>query len=107
MGRPALGLGHWAPDTAPDAGFVDLWQGLIGSLGTLAAEYDRRWRKRRRVLDTLLVMLFVFRLVFAPRRQGYATTLAELWAQCRALEVPLPQPRPVSDACHVQGAAQA
>ena len=86
-----------APDTAPDAGFVDLWQGLIGSLGTLAAEYDRCWRKRRRVLDTLLVMLFVFRLVFAPRRQGYTTTLAELWAQCRALEVPLPQPRPVSD----------
>ena len=50
------------------------------------------------VLNTLLVMLFVFRLVFAPRRQGYTTTLAQLWAQCRALEVPLPQPQPVSDA---------
>ena len=42
-------------------------------------------------------MLFVFRLVFAPRRQGYTTTLAQLWAQCRALDVPLPQERPVSD----------
>ncbi len=33
-----------------------------------------------------------------PRRQGYTTTLAQLWAQCRALDVPLPQPQPVSDA---------
>ena len=29
------------------------------------------------MLDTLTVMLFVFRLVFAPSRQSYATTLAE------------------------------
>ena len=87
-----------APPTAPDADFVALWQGLIGSLGGIAAAHDRRWQKRSRVLNTLLVMLFVFRLVFAPRRQGYVTTLAELWAQCRTLEVPLPQPQPVSDA---------
>ena len=73
-------------------------KGLIGSLGGIAAAHDRRWQKRRRVLNTLLVMLFVFRLVFAPRRQGYVTTLAQLWAQCRTLEVPLPQPQPVSDA---------
>ena len=87
-----------APPTAPDADFVALWQGLIGSLGGIAAAHDRRWQKRSRVLNTLLVMLFVFRLVFAPRRQGYVTTLAQLWAQCRTLEVPLPQPQPVSDA---------
>ena len=54
--------------------------------------------RRSRVLNTLLVMLFVFRLVFAPRRQGYTTTLSQLWAQCAALDVPLPQPQPVSDA---------
>ena len=37
------------------------------------------------MLNTLLLVLFVFRLVFAPDRQGYAVTLAELWAQCRPL----------------------
>ena len=87
-----------APPTAPDAGFVALWQGLIGALSDLAAAHDRQWQRRSRVLNTLLIMLFVFRLVFAPRRQGYTTTLAQLWAQCQALDVPLPQPRPVSDA---------
>ena len=42
------------------------------------------------------MVLFVFRLVFAPDRQGYALTLAELWEQCRRLGVALPQPQPVS-----------
>ena len=87
---------------APAADYVALWQDLIGALSALAADHDRRWQLRRRVLNTLLVMLFVFRLVFAPRRQGYTTTLAELWDQCRALEVPLPQPRPVHEAAMVR-----
>ena len=34
--------------------------------------------------------------MFAPDRQGYALTLAELWEQCRRLGVTLPQPQPVS-----------
>ena len=62
----------------------------------VAGEYDRQWQQRQRVLNTLLVVLFVFRLVFAPDRQGYALTLAELWEQCRRLGVALPQPQPVS-----------
>ena len=87
-----------AQPQAPDADFVALWQGLLGSLSAIAAAHDQLWQVRSRVLNTLLVMLFVFRLVFAPRRQGYTTTLSQLWAQCRALDVPLPQPQPVSDA---------
>ena len=83
------------PATPPDAGILDLWQGLIVGLGPLAAASDRRWCPRRRVLETLRVMLFVFLLVCA-RRQGYTTTLAELWAPCRGLDAPLPQP--ISDA---------
>ena len=34
--------------------------------------------------------------MFAPDRQGYALTLAELWEQCRRLGVAPPQPQPVS-----------
>ena len=83
------------PSAPPDAGFWVLWQGLIGAMGTLAADCDRLWRQRRRVLDTLPVMLLVFRLVFAPRRHGYRTALADLWPRYRALGVPLSLP--VSD----------
>ncbi len=85
-------------EVTPDAAFVQTWRELIDALSSLASQHDRQWQQRRRVLDTLLVMLFVFRLVFAPRRLGYTATLAELWDHCRHLEVPLPQPHPVSAA---------
>ena len=59
-----------AQPQAPDADFVALWQDLIGALDAIAAEQDRRWQRRSRVLNTLLVMLFVFRLVFAHRQHS-------------------------------------
>ena len=48
------------------------------------------------MLNTLLVMLFVFRLVFSKDRQGYATTVAALWEQCRMMGITLPQATPVA-----------
>ncbi len=41
-------------------------------------------------------MLFIFRLVFSKNRQGYGTTIVELWAQCQCLGIPLPQAKPVA-----------
>jgi hypothetical protein len=34
--------------------------------------------------------------VFAKNKQGYATTIIALWAQCRTMDVPLPQAKPVA-----------
>ena len=52
--------------------------------------------KRRRILDSLIVVLFVFRLVLSRGDKGYATVLAELWGQCRKLGIALPQRDPVA-----------
>ncbi len=62
---------------------------------------DARWQQRKRVFDSLLIMLFVLRLVAAPRGQGYRTTLCALWEQCTAAGVALPQDEPpaASTAC--------
>lgn len=79
-------------------GFVQLWQELIATAVQVAREHDAQWVRRQRALNTLLVMLFVFRLAFAPERRGYATVLSDLWENCRQLGVDLPQPRPVSAA---------
>jgi len=35
-------------------------------------------------------------LVSAKNKQGYGTTLVELWAQCRLMNIPLPQREPVA-----------
>ena len=83
------------PLTPADA-FVQLWQGIIATLIAVADEFDSQWQQRKRVLNTRLVMLFVFRLVFSNNKQGYAITIAQLWAQCAAMQVPLPQGAPVS-----------
>ena len=81
---------------APEDAFVRLWSGIIETLVGVANRHDRLWQRRRRVLNTLVVVLFVFRLVFSKGRPGYATTLAELWGQCRTMGIELPQPAPVS-----------
>ena len=70
--------------------FTELWRDVIADVVRVATEYDREWIRRRRKVNTLLVVLFVFRLVFAPDRQGYAATLHQVWEQCRQLELPRP-----------------
>jgi len=58
-------------------------------------DFDAQWQKRQRTLNTLLIVLFIFRLVFSKNHQGYGITIAELWDQCRMMDIPLPQPSPV------------
>ncbi len=84
------------PQLAAHDPFVGLWQRVILLLSTVAEEFDAQWQQRRRVINTLLLMLFIFRLVFSKNKQGYATTIVELWAQCRSLGVTLPQSKPVA-----------
>jgi hypothetical protein len=72
------------------------WLKIMDVLLQVAADADELWRRRERVIHSLLLILFIFRLVFAKNRQGYGTTLQELWEQCRRLHFPLPQPRPVA-----------
>ena len=84
------------PKLVADDPLVGLWQRVIGLLSTVADEFDAQWQQRRRVINTLLLMLFIFRLVFSKNQQGYATTTVELWAQCRSMGVSLPQSKPVA-----------
>ena len=78
-----------------DGPFVAMWMKIIDAAGELAAAHDREWMRRRRVLNSLIVMLFVFRLVLSRGTKGYATVVAELWDQCRKLGIALPQHQPV------------
>ena len=75
---------------------MTLWQGVIALLSSVAEEFDARRRQRRRIIDTLLLMLFIFRLVFSKNPQGYGTTIVELWAQCGRMGVALPPSKAVS-----------
>ena len=82
----------------PEAGdsFVQMWQGILSTVTRVTREHDREWLRRQRLINTLLVVLFVYRLVFSHDHRGYGVTLNKLWEQCRRLGVQLPQPQPVS-----------
>ena len=86
---------------ASDRRFSRRWETLVAAATAVAEREDARWQKCRRVFNSLLIMLFVLRLVVAPRGQGYRATLCELWKQCAAAGVELPQDEPpaASTAC--------
>ncbi len=68
-----------------DHGFAAMWSRIADAAADIAARRDETWIKRRRTLNTLIIMLFVFRLALSRGRKGYTTVTAELWDQCRRL----------------------
>ena len=89
----------------PDSAGAAQTGGEVGTRAVLAcpglrpaaeAPHSRRDATRvgtRRTLNSLIAMLFVYRLVPSDGRKGRATVLAEQWEQCRRLGVELPQPQ--------------
>jgi hypothetical protein len=76
--------------------FVHLWEKVIHIVHQVAQEYDDQWRVRKRVLDSMLLMLLIFRLVSSKNAQSYGTTIDELWDSCDKLKIGLPQPHSVA-----------
>ncbi len=71
--------------------FVAMWKEVVHILHEVAAQYDEKWRVRKRVIDSLILMLLIFRLVSSKNAQSYGTTIDDLWDSCDKLELSLPQ----------------
>lgn len=71
--------------------FVALWQSVVEILHQVAAEYDERWQVRKRVVDSMILMLLIFRLVSSKNSQSYGATIDDLWDSCDRLKISLPQ----------------
>lgn len=71
--------------------FIALWKHVVDILHAVAAEYDKKWRVRRRVIDSMMLMLLIFRLVTSKNSQSYGTTIDDLWDSCDRLHISLPQ----------------
>jgi len=74
-----------------DESFVLLWEQVAHIFYDVAADYDRQWRLRKRVIDTMMLMLLIFRLVSSKNTQSYGTTIDDLWDNCDKLRLTLPQ----------------
>ena len=74
-----------------DDSFVSLWEKVAHIFQDVAADYDRKWRLRQRLIDTMMLMLLIFRLVCSKNTQSYGTTIDDLWDNCEKLKLALPQ----------------
>ncbi len=72
-------------------GFVILWEKVVNILQEVAETADEQWRIRKRLINSLLIILLIFRLVTSKNSQSYGTTIDELWDNCKRLHIPLPQ----------------
>ncbi len=78
--------------------FVAWWHQVVQLLHDVAAQYDTQWRLRKRVIDSLMLMLLIFRLVSSHNSQSYGTTIDDLWDSCKQLELVFPQPHSIAPA---------
>jgi len=74
-----------------DNDFVVLWEKVVTIINEIASQYDEQWQVRKRVINSMLIILLIFRLVCSKNTQSYGTTIDELWDNCAKLNLPLPQ----------------
>lgn len=71
--------------------FVSLWENVAQIISNVASQYDEKWQVRKRLINSMLIVLLIFRLVCSKNSQSYGTTIDELWDSCDRLKLPLPQ----------------
>lgn len=71
--------------------FVALWEKVVKVINEVTSQYDEQWQVRNRVINSMLIVLLIFRLVCSKNSQSYGTTIDELWDSCDRLNLPLPQ----------------
>jgi len=76
--------------------FLSCWDKISSIITAVALEYDCKWMIRKRTLNSLLLILIIFRLVFSKNSQAYATSIADLWDNCKKLNIPLPKETPIA-----------
>jgi hypothetical protein len=79
-----------------DEKFATIWHEIIHVISEVAIEFDQAWQKRSRVINSMLLILLIFRLIFSKNKQGYNSTISELWENCKKLNIPLPQEKPIA-----------
>lgn len=60
------------------------------------SKIDNSWRKRKRSIDTKLIVLFIMKIISGKNNHGYSYIINEIWAECTREKIPLPQHKPVT-----------
>ena len=55
----------------------------MNSIDEVCRQFDSSWRRRNRIIDSKLIVVFLFQNILSHNTQGYATTLFDLWTRFR------------------------
>src|SRR3990172_1611293 len=73
-----------------------VWAKIMGMVREITRQFDGAWQQRKRVIDSMMLVMLIFRLVSGKDRKGYGTTIDELWENCRKMKISLPQPEGIA-----------
>lgn len=75
---------------------MELYQRLHTAFVTSCLNIDRLWQKRKRTIDTKLIVLFLMKIISGKNNHGYSYIINEIWDDCIRENIPLPQCKPIS-----------
>jgi Domain of unknown function (DUF4338)/Transposase DDE domain len=68
-----------------------MWAKIMEMIKEITCQFDDAWQQRKRVIDSMMLVMLIFRLVSSKDRKGYGSIIDELWENCRKMRIPLPQ----------------
>ncbi|CDG97726.1 transposase [Xenorhabdus bovienii str. puntauvense] len=75
---------------------MNIYQRLNKTFLNSCSKIDKSWQKRKRTIDTKLIILFLMKIISGKNNHGYAYIFNEIWDDCIREKIPLPQYNPVS-----------
>ncbi|OTA14858.1 hypothetical protein Xvie_03261 [Xenorhabdus vietnamensis] len=75
---------------------MNIYQRLNKTFFNSCSRIDKYWQKRKRTIDTKLIVLFLMKIISGKNNHGYAYIINEIWDDCIREEIPLPQYNPIS-----------
>jgi len=75
---------------------ADFWVKVNEIIINNSKKYDTIWRKRKRIIDTYILIFFIFKLVLSKNTQGYNSILVELWDEFYQKGITPPQKESIS-----------
>lgn len=62
----------------------------------LCEEFDGRWQRRQRIIDSSLIVILILRMTWSKSSEGYGSALSDLWNKCSGSNLILKKKTPVS-----------
>lgn len=75
---------------------MDIYHFLNKTFYDSCSKIDNSWQKRKRSIDTKLIVLFLMKIISGKNNHGYSYIINEIWDECTREKIPLPQHKPVS-----------